>query len=79
MLAFLLSRVLQSAVVLLVVAMIAFLMFRFAGDPLNQIVSIDTPPAELARLRQELGLNDPLPYQIGRFLLGILRFDFGIS
>ena len=37
------------------VGIIAFSMFRFAGDPVNQIVSIDTSAAERAAVRQSLG------------------------
>ena len=43
MLAFIIRRILQSAGVLLAVTLIAFLMFRFVGDPINQMVGIDTP------------------------------------
>ena len=59
MLAFLLRRGLQSVVVLAVVGLIAFSMFRFAGDPVNQIVGSDTPVAERAQVRRSLGLDDP--------------------
>ena len=43
MLAFILRRLLQSIVVMLTVGLIAFTLFRFVGDPVNQIVSSDTP------------------------------------
>ncbi len=79
MTAFILRRLLQSLGVLIAVALIAFLMFRFVGDPVNQMVGIDTPQAEVARLRQELGLNDPILVQIARFIANAARFEFGIS
>jgi peptide/nickel transport system permease protein len=79
MLAFVIRRILQSVAVMVAVAMIAFLMFRFVGDPVNQMVGIDTPAAEVAKLRQDLGLNDPAVVQFGRFLWNALRFDFGVS
>ena len=47
MLAFLLRRVIQAAAVLAVVGLIAFSMFRFAGDPVNQIVGPDTPAGQI--------------------------------
>jgi len=65
--------------VMAAVALIAFLMFRFVGDPVNQMVGIDTPQEEVARLRESLGLNDPAIVQFGRFVWNIVHFDFGIS
>ena len=64
---------------MLVVAFISFLMFRFVGDPVNQLVGVDTSPEERAALRQALGLNDPMLVQLGRFILKAMQFDFGIS
>jgi len=52
MLAFTLRRILQSLVVLIAVGVLSFAMFRFAGDPVSQIVSIDTPAAEREQVRQ---------------------------
>ena len=59
MLAFLVRRALQALLVMLVVALIAFTLFRFVGDPINQMVGIETSQAERAHLREALGLNDP--------------------
>ncbi len=79
MLAFIIRRALQAVAVLLAVGMIAFAMFRFAGDPVNQMVGAETPPEERLAIRQELGLNDPVIVQFGRYLVSAARFDFGIS
>jgi len=79
MLAFIIRRIAQSLFVMAAVALIAFLMFRFVGDPVNQMVGIDTPQEEVARLRESLGLNDPAIVQFGRFVWNIVHFDFGIS
>src|SRR5918911_2796344 len=79
MLAFIVRRALQAVAVLLAAGVIAFAMFRFAGDPVNQMVGPDTPPDERLAIRQQLGLNDPIWLQLGRFLAGALRFEFGIS
>ena len=46
---------------MIAVGIISFTMFRFAGDPVNQIVSLDTPAAERAAVRKSLGLDDPVP------------------
>ena len=51
MLAFILRRLFQSLLVMLAVALIAFAMFRFVGDPVNQLVSLDTPQEQVAQIR----------------------------
>jgi peptide/nickel transport system permease protein len=79
MLAFILRRALQAVAVLFAVGVISFAMFRFAGDPVNQIVSIDTPAAEREQVRRSLGLDDPVPVQFGRYLVRAVQGDFGVS
>lgn len=79
MLAFAIRRLIQAVGVMLVVALISFLLFRFVGDPVNQLVGVDTTPEQRAQLRQDLGLNDPVYVQFGRFVGNAARFDFGIS
>ncbi|WP_295813059.1 ABC transporter permease, partial [uncultured Nitratireductor sp.] len=79
MLAFAIKRFVQALGVMLVVALISFMMFRFVGDPVNQLVGVDTPPAERAALREALGLNDPVLLQFGRFVVKAAQLDFGIS
>jgi peptide/nickel transport system permease protein len=79
MFAFILRRLLQSVLVLLAVGVIAFALFRLVGDPINQIVSLDTPAAERERIRLELGLDDPSIVQFGRYLARAATLDFGIS
>jgi peptide/nickel transport system permease protein len=79
MLAFVVRRALQALLVMLVVALIAFTLFRFVGDPINQMVGLDTSIAERAQLREMLGLNDPVVVQFARFVWHALQFDFGIS
>jgi peptide/nickel transport system permease protein len=79
MLAFAIRRLLEAAIVMLTVALLAFVLFRFVGDPVNQMVGQDTSLEDRLRLREELGLNDPVVLQFGRFLASAARFDFGIS
>jgi peptide/nickel transport system permease protein len=79
MLAFIIRRAGQALAVLFAVGLIAFAMFRFAGDPVNQIVGADTPPEERLQIRRSLGLDDPVVVQFGRYLARAVRFDFGIS
>lgn len=79
MIAFLIRRLLQSLLVMLVVALLGFTMFRYVGDPVAQMVGQDTPLEERAKLREELGLNDPVYLQFGRFIAATLRGEFGLS
>src|SRR6516165_12572799 len=79
MLAFTLRRAIQAIGVMIAVGIIAFSMFRFAGDPVNQIVSIDTSTAERAQIRQSLGLDDPVLVQFARYFANAVQFKFGIS
>ncbi|HEX9320827.1 MAG TPA: ABC transporter permease [Xanthobacteraceae bacterium] len=79
MLAFVVRRALEAVLVMLVVALIAFALFRFVGDPINQMVGLETSFEERQQLRQALGLNDSVLIQFVRFVWHALRFDFGIS
>jgi peptide/nickel transport system permease protein len=79
MLAFIMRRLFQAAIVLMTVALIAFALFRFAGDPLNQMVSQDTTLEEKQQLRKDLGLDASVPEQFVRFIGNAVRFDFGLS
>jgi peptide/nickel transport system permease protein len=79
MLAFAIRRLIEAAFVMVSVALLSFILFRFVGDPINQIVSQDATLEERIRLRTELGLDDPIPVQFGRFVWKALNFDFGIS
>jgi peptide/nickel transport system permease protein len=79
MLAFAIRRLIQAVTVMLIVALISFVMFRFVGDPVNQLVGVDTSPQEREALRQALGLNDPMLTQLGRFIVNAAQFNFGIS
>ena len=79
MLAFLIRRGFEAILVMLVVALIAFALFRFVGDPINQMVGIETSFEERENLRQTLGLNDPVFVQFARFVWHALHFDFGFS
>ncbi len=76
---FIARRLLQSVFVMLAVAFIAFSLFRFVGDPISQMTGVETSIADQAKLRAELGLDDPLLQQFGRFFGDLLAGDFGYS
>ena len=79
MLAFIIKRFVQSLVVMLVVGLIAFVMFRFVGDPVDQMVGLETSIEDRERLRETLGLNAPLPMQYWNFISSAAMGDFGTS
>ncbi len=76
---FILKRLVQSVFVMLAVALLAFSLFRFVGDPVSQMTGVETSVQDRERLREELGLNDPFVLQFGRFAGDMLRGDFGFS
>ena len=79
MLAFIIRRVLQSVLVMLVVALVSFSLFRFVGDPINSMVGQEASIADRAALRDALGLNDPFLMQFARFVGNAIQGNFGIS
>lgn len=79
MIAFILRRLVQSLAVMLAVGLVAFMLFRYVGDPVNNMVGQDTSMADRAKLRHELGLDDPAPVQFARFVGHAMRGDFGMS
>jgi peptide/nickel transport system permease protein len=79
MLAFIIQRLLQSVLVMLTVALIAFALFNFVGDPIANMVGQDTTLADRAKLRHELGLDDSFVVQFARFVGRAVQGDFGLS
>jgi len=63
-----------------VTTLVFFLMRVLPGDPAELLLAESGASAEaITRLRAQLGLDEPLPVQYGRFLLQILRGDLGRS
>jgi len=79
MVALIIRRIFQSVIVMIAVALVAFTLFRYVGDPVSQMVGQETSIADMERLREELGLNDPVLLQFGRFVWNTLQGKFGIS
>ncbi|MCV6585885.1 MAG: ABC transporter permease [Marinibacterium sp.] len=79
MLAFIIRRVAQSALVLLIVGLVAFSMFRFVGDPIDNMLGQERTQADIERLRVQLGLDQPFPVQYYKFLEGAVQGNFGVS
>lgn len=79
MLTYIAKRVAQSVLVLLIVGLVAFSMFRFVGDPIEQLLGQERTVGDIERLRENLGLNDPFVVQYWDFLVRAVQGDFGIS
>jgi len=79
MLAFILRRLLQSLLVMTVVAYIAFGLFNYIGDPVAFMLGQDATIQERQRLRAELGLDQPFYVQFARFVGNAVQGDFGVS
>jgi peptide/nickel transport system permease protein len=79
MLAYIIRRFLQSVLVMLVVALVSFSLFRFVGDPINSMVGQEATIADREALRDQLGLNDPFLTQFATFVVRAAQGNFGIS
>lgn len=79
MLSALLGRLGQAALVMLAVTAVAFVMFRYIGDPVNIMSREDATVQEKAELRQQLGLDRPVIVQFGAFLGRIASGNLGVS
>ncbi len=79
MLLFISQRIFQSLLVMMTVAFIAFSLFSYVGDPVNNLVGQDTTLEDRQVLREQLGLNDNFLVQFGRFVKNVTQGDFGTS
>ena len=75
-----LNRLLQSVVTLLGVSLLVFLITHaIPADPVAAVAGPQADEETRERIRQELGLNDPLWEQYGRYLWDVLHGDLGKS
>lgn len=79
MLIIVLRRLSQAIFVLLFVALISFLIFRYVGNPVESLLGQEATVAQRAALEEALGLNDPIFVQYFEFVWRALQFDFGNS
>lgn len=78
---FLSGRLLMLVPTLLGVMIVAFILVRsMPGDPVTTMLGLrDVPPERLVQLRAELGLDQPVFQQLGRYLGRVIRGDLGVS
>jgi ABC-type dipeptide/oligopeptide/nickel transport system permease component len=73
------SRLFRALIALWLVSTVVFVVMRLSGDPVPLLLPPDAPRSEFARVRAELGLDQPLVVQYALFLRNVLRGDFGRS
>src|SRR5690606_38682388 len=79
MMLFVLRRVLQAALVMLAMSVAVFIAINVVGDPVAVLAPPTATDADIARMRVNLGLDQPIHVQYGRFLLAAVQGDFGTS
>lgn len=80
MFAYIIRRILATIPVMVVVALFVFLMLRLTpGDPASVIAGDYATAEDIARIRQNLGLNEPIFIQFTTWIGQLLRGDLGIS
>ena len=79
MFAFILRRIIQALMVMLVIGLVGFLIQSQIGDPVRDLVGERVTPAEREVIRDQLGLNDPFYVQYVRFVKNALKGDLGMS
>ncbi len=76
---YLLSRVIQSIMLMFGVLILVFFLVRLTGDPARIMMPRDASPADIEAFRDAMGFNEPLPAQFFHFMTGALQGDFGRS
>ena len=79
MFAFVLQRLIQAIIVMVVVAFIAFMLFQYVGDPVVFLLGQDAKPDQIIQLRADLGLDQPFFVQYWHFLVNAIQGEFGLS
>jgi len=80
MTAYLLRRLLSLSLSLVAASLVIFLVMEVVpGDPASFMMGLNADPAAIAALRNQLGLDEPLPLRYIGWVTGLLQGDFGIS
>ena len=72
-------RLIQSVLVMFVVAFVAFSLFNYVGDPVHNMVGQEASTEKREEIREKLGLNDPVHTQFIRFIGNAVKGEFGLS
>ena len=80
MLAYIIRRLASTVLVMGIVAVFVFLLLHLSpGDPAAIIAGDNATGEQIAAIRKQLGLDDPLPVQFVRWVCAVLQGDLGIS
>ena len=80
MLAYIIRRLASTVLVMGIVAVFVFLLLHLSpGDPAAIIAGDNASSEQIAGIRKQLGLDDPLPVQFFRWVTAVLQGDLGIS
>ena len=79
MINYFLKRLLQSVLVMLIVAFVSFSLFNFVGDPVHNMVGEEASAEKREEIREKLGLNDPVYTQFYKFVSNASQGEFGLS
>jgi ABC-type dipeptide/oligopeptide/nickel transport systems, permease components len=77
---YMIKKLLSLVITIGIISICAFFSFQvIKGDPATSLLGTEATPESIAALRAEMGLNDPLLSQYGKWIGNALRGDFGIS
>ncbi|MDZ4104193.1 MAG: ABC transporter permease [Hydrogenophaga sp.] len=79
MFAFILRRLAQAVIVMVSVALIAFMLFQYVGDPVVFLLGQDATAEQIRELRADLGLDQTFFVQFWHFLANAVQGEFGLS
>ena len=76
---FIVARVVQAVITLLILSVAVFLSVKLTGDPAVYMLGPEQGRIEYEMMRKQLGLDRPIVVQYWDFLTDVLRADFGKS
>ena len=76
---YLLVRCIESLVTLVVISMVVFVLARATGDPVTLLISDKATTQDIALLKQQLGLDQPVPVQYWVFITNAVSGNLGKS
>ena len=76
---YILVRLTQGVITLLILSLAVFLSVHLTGDPALYLLGPEGTRADYEQLQRNLGLDKPLPVQYAVFVGNIIQGDFGIS
>ena len=79
MLVFIIRRLFQAVLVMLTVSVLAFILFRYIGDPVTAMLGQDATEADRIALRASLGLDQSALVQFWHFVQNAIQGEFGLS